>query len=220
MDLFGKKILFLGDSITEGVIGVHSYENNFVNRIAKETGAICRNFGVSGTKIQNMVFQYENEAKNESFIKRVERMDDDADVIVVFGGTNDWGEGDAELGNMEDRNPHTFYGACHTLFLSLIEKYPNAEIVVLTPLHRRRENVPKADGLRHIENDCILEDYVKIIREVAEYYSLPLLDLWKCSRLQPAVPIIRDMYMPDSLHPNDAGHEIIASRIVGLLKTL
>lgn len=219
MELKGKRINFLGDSITEGVIGISDFQNNFVNRVSSLTGAICRNYGVSGTKIQKMIFQYDHPARNESFIERVSRMDD-ADVIIVFGGTNDWGEGDAELGSMDDRTPYTFYGACHTLFLDLINKYPNAEIVVLTPLHRRRENVPEADGLRHIENNAVLVDYVNIIREVAEFYSLPVLDLWKCSKLQPAVPVLKGKFMPDALHPNDAGHEIIANRIVGFLKTL
>ena len=219
MELKGKKILFLGDSITQG-LGVENPENIFINRIAAKTGAVCVNFGVSGTKIQNMIYQYENEAKNESFIQRVDRMDDEADIIIVFGGTNDWGEGDGEIGAMENRDSHTFYGACHTLFVKLLNKYPNAEIVVLTPLHRRRETFLKADGLRHIENKAILVDYVNTIREVAEYYSLPLLDMWKCSKLQPAVEIIKEKFMPDGLHPNDAGHEIIANRIIGFLKTL
>lgn len=219
MELKGKKILFLGDSITEGV-GVQNPENRFVDRIAAMTGALSLNYGVGGTKIQNMVFQYENQVKNESFIMRVDRMEEKADVIVVFGGTNDWGEGDAELGSMQDRDPHTFYGACHTLFNKLLNKYPEAEILVLTPLHRRRETVPEADGLRHIENDTILVDYVNIIKEVAEFYSLPLLDLWKCSKMQPAVEIIKEKFMPDGLHPNDAGHEILANRIINFLKTL
>ena len=219
MELKGKKIYFLGDSITQGV-GVEKSEKIFVNRIAAMTGAICKNFGVSGTKIQNMIFQYEDMARNESFIQRVDRMEEGADVIVVFGGTNDWGEGDGELGVMENRDSHTFYGACHTLFLKLIEKYPEAEIVVLTPLHRRRETIPQADGLRHIDNNAILVDYVNILREVAEYYSLPVLDMWKCSKLQPAVDVLKGRYMPDALHPNDAGHEIMANRIIGFLKTL
>lgn len=219
MELKGKKINFLGDSITQG-LGVAESKNIYVNRIADFTGAVCRNYGVSGTKIQEMIFQYENEEKNESFIKRVERMDPDADIIIVFGGTNDWGEGDAELGSMTDRDPHTFYGACHTLCTSLIEKYPEAEIVVLTPLHRRRETNPVADGLRHIENDTILVDYINIIREVAEYYSLPVLDLWKIGRFQPALPILKEKYMPDGLHPNDAGHEILANRIISFFKNL
>ncbi len=38
-------------------------------------------------------------------------MDNDADIIIVFGGTNDFGNGDAPFGEMSDRTPYTFYGA-------------------------------------------------------------------------------------------------------------
>lgn len=55
---------------------------------------------------------------------------------------------------------------------------------------------------------------------MAEYYSLPLLDLFKTSGLQPAVPIIRDKYMPDELHTNDEGHRILTDKILSFLKCL
>ena len=36
---------------------------------------------------------------------------------------------------MADRTKATFYGGLHELYTSLIDKYPAARIVVLTPLH-------------------------------------------------------------------------------------
>ncbi len=48
MELKGKKIAFLGDSITEGV-GVADMENVYWNRIAKATGAQSYGYGISGT---------------------------------------------------------------------------------------------------------------------------------------------------------------------------
>lgn len=57
-------------------------------------------------------------------------------------------------------------------------------------------------------------------KETARYYSLPVLDLYAVSGIQPEVNIIREMYMPDGLHPNDAGAEIIAKRLMGFLKSL
>ena len=47
----------------------------------------------------------------------------DADGVVVFGGTDDFGHGDAPIGTPSDRTYDTFYGACHVLFSKLIEKY-------------------------------------------------------------------------------------------------
>lgn len=70
------------------------------------------------------------------------------------------------------------------------------------------------------EDGALLKTYVEIIREVAEYYSLPILDLYKESGLQPNVPIIRKMYIPDGLHPNDEGHIILADKIARFIERL
>jgi lysophospholipase L1-like esterase len=74
----------------------------------------------------------------------------------------------------------------------------------------------KSDG----EGLGTLLTYVNIIKEVAEFYSLPTLDLWSVSGIQPNVKVLREKYCPDGLHPNDAGHKIIASRLAGFLKSL
>ena len=58
-----------------------------------------------------------------------------------------------------------------------------------------------------------LEDYVDIIMEVAGYYGIPVLDMHRVSGLQPEDPDMRQRYMPDGLHPNDAGHAVIAQKL-------
>ena len=81
------------------------------------------------------------------------------------------------------------------------------------------EDNPRGDGSKP-EDGALLKTYVEIIREVAEYYSLPVLDLYKESGLQPNVPIIRKMYIPDGLHPNDEGHIILADKIARFIERL
>lgn len=219
MELKNKKINFIGDSITEGC-GTTGPDKNFCSIIKREYGAICRNYGISGTRIskQSEPFTEENE---RDFCSRVGEMDPDADVVVVFGGTNDFGHGTAVIGTMEDRTPYTFFGALHTLFISLIEKYSEAEIVVLTPLHRSDcEDSRRGQNWNKITDTGTLKEYVAAIRETAEYYSLPVLDLYATSGLQPNVPVIKERYMPDSVHPNDAGHIILAKKIAVFLENM
>jgi len=216
MDLKDKKIVFLGDSITEGH-GTSSIENRFTELISKNEGAVCYNYGIGGTRI---AYQHAPSAEprwDMCFLDRVVEMEHDADIVFVFGGTNDFGHGDAAIGCMEDRDPYTFYGALHTLFTKLITKYPDSKIVVATPLHRCDEENCMIKG--GIPKAVKLIDYVNIIREVAEYYALPVLDLYKDSGLQPLVPIIQEKYVPDGLHPNDAGHVILADKITAFLKS-
>lgn len=213
MKLEGKKVNFIGDSITQGV-GVANPENIYMNRLKKAVGlAEARNYGVGGTRIAPQHRPSDCEVWDQDFILRAKEMDPDADLVVVFGGTNDYGHGDAPFGVFEDRTPETFCGACHVLFTDLIEKYPDAQLVVMTPLHRYgEENAP--------EGCEVLEEYVKMIRRVAEYYAIPVLDLYAVSGIQPNVPVIKEKYCPDGLHPNDEGHRLMAEKLEGFLRAL
>ncbi len=219
MELKGKKIVFLGDSITEGH-GTSSVEHTFWNELARRTGAECYGYGIGGTRIAKQIGAPSPNPRHDLYFgSRVEEMRPDADVVVVFGGTNDFGHGDAPLGDMEDRDEDTFYGAFHVLLTKLIEKYPEAQIVVMTPLHRVSEADTKRSerGIRRVGS---LETYVDAIRQVAAFYGVPVLDLFRTSGIQPRVPVLREKYMPDGLHPNDAGHVRIAEKLIGFLGTL
>ena len=50
MERSGRKIAFLGDSITEGV-GVSSVEKTYWNLVGQRTGAEVHGYGISGTRI-------------------------------------------------------------------------------------------------------------------------------------------------------------------------
>ena len=211
MELKGKKINFLGDSITEGV-GTACREEIYLNLLKEAEGlAEARNYGISGTRL---AVQNGPEDWGPAYSVRYTEMDDDADIVVVFGGTNDFGHGNAPIGQFSDRVNTTYYGACHVLMQGLIEKYPAAAIVFMTPLHRLSEDEPS------MGNGLPLKRYVEIIKEVAAHYSIPVLDLFAMGGIQPRVPVQQERYCPDGLHPNGEGHKLIASRLAGFLKAL
>jgi len=212
MNLQGLKINFLGDSITEGH-GCSCEAARFTDKIAAEFGASSRNYGIGGTRIARQTEPSEWPRHDLDFPSRVAEMDPDADLIVVFGGTNDFGHGDAPFGDFTDRTVDTFCGALHVLYTSLLTKYPEAVIMIMTPLHRSTEDEPNMHGK-------VLEDYVDMIRRTAAYYSLPVLDLYASYGVQPAVPVMKDKFMPDGLHPNDAGHVILTNKIGKFIESL
>ena len=212
MNLQGLKINFLGDSITEGH-GCSSEETRFTSLIASQHGAITRCYGIGGTRLARQTKPSEWPRHDLDFPSRVAEMDPDAALIVVFGGTNDFGHGDAPFGDFSDRTADTFCGAIHELYVSLLEKYPTATIMVITPLHRSTEDIPNMHGK-------VLKDYVDVIRRGAEYYSLPVLDLYATYGVQPAGPVMKDTFMPDGLHPNDPGHVILTNKIAQFIKNL
>ncbi len=214
MNLAGKKILFLGDSITEGV-GVFPKEFRYTDVFQRISGAEVFNYGISGTRIARQITPtVANPRFDLCFLDRVEQMNSEADIVVVFGGTNDYGHGDAGLGSPTDRGEYSFYGAMHSLIKRIVTRYPEVVIVFMTPLHRLGETSTKrTDGTCRAS----LKQYVDAQREVCEYYSIPVLDLYSLSGLQPEIPIIREKFMPDGLHPSNAGAKIIAERLYGFL---
>ena len=216
MELKGKKVAFLGDSITQG-IGVSAPEKKYTDVFANITQTTVYNYGISGTRIAKQTKLSENASFDQNFVDRCDSMVDDADIVVVFGGTNDFGHGDAPIGSFADTEYTTFYGAMHTLCKKLINKYPFATVVFMTPLHRLVE-VSETRTFR--DRALTLEDYVDIIKEVCEYYAIPILDLYTVSGMQPSVDINRELYMKDGLHPTDLGAKKIAERLAAFLRTL
>lgn len=211
MELKNKKINFLGDSITEGCCAT-APELGFVEVMKRKYGlAEARNYGIGGTRIARQRIPSEEPKFDRDLCSRVAEMDADADIVVVFGGTNDHGHGDAPFGVDTDRTPDTFIGACHSLYKALLETYPTSKIVILTPLHRAEET--RADGI------C-LEDYVNQIRMIAPQYGLPVLDLYETSTIRAHIPEIAARLTTDGLHPNDEGHAILAEEIGEFLLTL
>lgn len=200
MELANKRVVFLGDSITEGR-GTTS-ESKIFHQIIKNKYHldVACGCGIGGTRIaKNKVPTYSVLRHDLYFALRAQIMPKDMDIIVVFGGTNDYGHGDGLLGDIKSQDINTFNGALNNLILQLKNDYPNKPIVMLTPLHRINEMVENKLGY-------ILKDYVDSIIEASKRHNIYLIDLFNELDLDP----YNEKLVPDGLHPNDDGHVIIA----------
>lgn len=219
MILKGAVINFLGDSITQGV-GASSAQNRFTDVLEREFELKkANNYGISGARIARQKVM--TDAPNDrDYCMRLWEMDENADAVVVFGGTNDFGHGQAPIGLPSDRTPESFYGACHYLMNGLLERFCGKPVLILTPLHRWDEDNPRGSGSYKPEDAAPLREYRRILMEVAEFYALPVLDLYAVSGIQPENQTCRERLLPDGLHPSDEGHRILAMKIGNYLKTL
>ncbi len=206
MELQGKTILFLGDSITEGHVAENLY--GFPRIMEEKYGIQAGIYGLHDTRIARQQTPSPYPQWDLDFYIRSQDMPPFAHAVVVFGGTNDYGTGDAPLGKLGDATRDTFYGALQVLLAELKQRYPQAVIAVLTPLPRITEEQP--------ETGKTLLSYVQAVRQVAAANGLPMLDLYTQSGLDPADAIT----MPDGLHPSDAGHEKLARQLGDFLLNL
>ena len=213
---FGQKIAGLGDSITQA----DGCEAGWIVRTANYFGMKSFNYGINGSTI---AVKESDPTTRYPMVTRYESMDDNIDIVVVLGGSNDWYYAWTPVGTMDDRTNYTFYGALHNLIAGLIEKYENGKVVFVTPI--KRGNNPTAQN----SNGYTLKQYCDIIKEVCAYYGVPCLDANSFCQLAPFIEWQNTkyflevssggQYVHDYTHPNDAGHEKIANYLCGQLKT-
>ncbi len=221
MDLNGKVINFLGDSITEGV-GTSAACCRYDSRAAEMLGAKNNNYGVSGTRLAYQTFPGEKPQHDLYFLGRAYRMDTNADMVVVYGGVNDYIHGDAYFGTLEDTTVLTFCGAVYKLMTYLKEAYPDKPIVFMTPAHMYfRENTDRLPSPRVEKRDARrLQEYVDVIKARGKEFGIPVLDLFEKLPIDPNDQADYDKYTVDGLHFNDLGHEVLANTLVDFLKSL
>lgn len=205
----------IGDSITYGVF---TGENDNCPKSRPEKTwftLVCetfgfeemRNYAVSGVSVSGLTTVNPGGAISKTYV----RMNDDADIVFVAAGTNDFGTG-VPVGSGEDREDVSFYGALDVLCRGLNEKYSTAKKVYIVPIKREKEG-PTPKGYT-------LDDYRNAIKEVAgERYGFYIID-GKSFGFEPETPEGRKKYMLDGLHPNDAGHKLYAERVIEKLKDI
>lgn len=193
----GKTWMAIGDSLTaESTLGAGV--KNYVNYVSERLNITAINKGVSGTGY------WKGHTTNNAFYQRIPNYTEQADVITIFGSFNDLGvedgiSGGNIIGTYLDNTTETLGGCINKTLDNLIAKYPNALIGIVSP-------TPWSNS--HESSNP--ESYVNLLRQIAEYRSIPFLDLSHSSNLHPWDASFRQLYYKtpdDGAHPNTNGHK-------------
>lgn len=225
MNIKGFKVNFLGDSITEGA-GITDHANcRYDNRLA----VLCQlkavnNYGIGGTRLAHQIHPSETPRYDLCFCGRAFNMDPDADMVIVFGGVNDYIHGDAPFGQIGDTTPATYCGSVYFLMNYLRETYGNKPIIFMTParsfLRKEVDDRIPSTHAKKLPGGKALIAYVDVILETAKQFDIPVLDLYRNLGLDPHDPACFDTYTMDGLHFNDAGHGVIAQVLKDFIDAL
>lgn len=119
------------------------------------------------------------------------------DFIIVFGGTNDWGQADQPV------TKQVFIEAYAKLVSSMLDRHTKSTLFFCTPLQRTDRTLTQVN--MHNWNQLELAQAIRTI--VAEHHEAHLIDL-------AAYPIaIGDGMLADNLHPTCKGMEILSHLI-------
>lgn len=216
-----KKIACLGDSITEGVNAGGWQWHRYIDQWCKNNGieSTVVNLGIGGTSVCTSSYVTD---QLQPFVNRLDTIPTDADVVVIFGGTNDWGN-NATLGTISDTGISTFYGAYKHILEWLAINRPNAKVMTMTPLKRyyrgggsvwvNAQTTPNNKG-------NLLQDYVRAVKEVSDLYAVPCVDLHNDSGLNPVLETVRTRFIGDGLHPTAEGNKKMYPIILDKMRPL
>lgn len=195
----GKKWVAIGDSLTEVN---NTASTKYHDLIANNTGITVLNYGKSGTGYGKTYSTFDN------FCDRVLTLGDvDCDIITIFGSFNDLS---LDLGTADDTGTSTLGGYMNTTFDNLYSTKPfvSVGIILPTPWWGKTPAGTSADAVK-------AQQYCDMLTTIAKRRSIPVLDLFHNSNLQPGYSNFRDEFYSnaDGVHPNNAGHAKIAPMI-------
>ena len=224
MTLEGKIIDFLGDSITEGV-GVEDCENNRYDNIIKVKCGLkaAYNYGIGGTRIAHQSRPSDKPRHDLCFCGRAYDLNPDADIIIVYGGVNDYIHGDAPFGKIGDKTPATFCGGVEFLMQLLSELYPGAKKVFMTPAHMQHDTMydekPSNREMKSADAKPLFY-YARVIEETGKKHGMPVLNLYERLPINPNIVEHKEKYTVDGLHFNDEGHKILADTLIEFIQKI
>lgn len=233
----GKKVIFLGDSITDKS-QIAPCNDVYWHMLKKMLGIIPFVYGISGHQMSHILGQAAVMEKD---------LGDDFDAIVIFAGTNDYNAsvpiGEWYTYSPQNVNDHgtdtilmhrepskdesTFKGRINIVLDSLKSHYPGKQIILMTPIHRSWANFG-GNNIQPDESFCnraglYIDIYSESIREASSIWSVPVIDLFSESGLNPGIASHSRFFrhpekdnrtgFHDLLHPNTAGHILMAYTI-------
>lgn len=238
--LYGKKLSILGDSIStfgtpdqSNSLGTWTYAGNrcrypqsnlltdvnstWWKRLLDTTGAILGiNESWAGSRVSNTQSTDSGDLGPNRCISSITRIshlreNGEPDIILVYAGTNDAGNS-VDIGTFSTENPmnyteseiktldvSTFANAYRAMLIRLQYYYPNSKVIVMMPNF--------TTSYYTITN---LDKYIEVIKEACDFFGVEYIDL----RTSGITIYNRDTYLPDGIHPNSNGMELITDCVL------
>ncbi|MBE3069889.1 MAG: SGNH/GDSL hydrolase family protein [Acidobacteria bacterium] len=203
----GDRIVFLGDSITEGGGGKTGYITLIQEALSaqhKDLGIETVNAGISGHKVPDLQGRLDKDviAKKPT-------------IVFIYIGINDvWHWHKQADGTMTGGTTKEAFEAGLKDIIARI-KAAGARVILCTPTVIGE----KPDGKN--ERDAMLEEYSALSRGVAKGTGTPLLDLRNAFiaylKKHNKENKDRGILTADSVHLSDAGNRLVADQMLGAL---
>lgn len=193
------KAVFLGDSNT----AINTCKNKPWWKWVVELLGITNyvNYGQNGATLTTL-------GKTATPIcERCKNMDADASMIFVMGGVNEFRQDtQSPFGTVANTTPETICGAVRYICRELQKKYPKTPIIFITPTNQR---------LWTHKDGHSMADLAKAIMDACHVEGVLCLDAQGSLGVNPAID---SSYVPDGVHLNDLGSELLGKWVVNQVR--
>lgn len=210
---YDKNIVFIGDSITEGVgaavdpergnkLSYAVYAGDFLH--AGQTinnGKGGRMFSDYGGEEYSLMLDYGNCIFNA------------ADIFVVFCGVNDYltEQPDKRFGDISNTLSTAGYcGAVRNVFQSLQRDFPGKPVFVVLMYDFDKEVTATYSDITY---QPTLNDYLEVQRVLAKEYGFHVIDLYSQGYMSCRTQEEKDYFLDDFVHPKDRGSIYLGAHI-------
>ena len=214
--LNGLTALFMGDSISYGAGDTLSYSHTgraWAGRIQDITGLIGTNASVSGAKAS---FITGDDTTKWLFNQYEPNKNNKYDIVVMHGGVNDarYERAVGSISSSDDEatlkgKVNTYLGGLQYLFYTVKKTQPDATLFFIA--NHRLDGHDKG-------NAKDMSEYFNGAKELCEKYGIVFIDLYNNKELNDKLETATKKYLPDNLHLNSAGYDIITPYIVAALE--
>lgn len=213
----GIKWYILGDSRSVDLTYTTKFYHDYLCK--KHKFVRKKNLAVSGARIRSADTAY------HSLLEQYPSVGDDADLITIYAGINDYGQDNpTEIGTEGSTDLTTFYGAFESLITNLITNHPTAKIVVITPIPQYNFEINNTIvwGDRNDTNALgkSLDDYCNAIKKICRKYGVFVKDACYESGITPRIASQRSEYFKDGLHHNEKGQLVLANYLSDIFDLL
>ena len=223
IDFTGKKFCFIGDSLTAESDGWVSY----VSLLAARTGATCVNLGVGGDSIGGRAGAQYGHFKDRATAANLQG----ADLVCVFGGTNDFDRATYPIGPLFKEiqntpwqystgvqygvpdNTGAFGGAVHELILTIRQNCPATPIMFITPLNRGEYSDNRPTSKEQNVHGDTMQDFRNAIEVICNFYAIPVFKAHQNPQFDFTDAVTAARYSRDNLHPNLLGQTILERQL-------
>lgn len=215
-DFSQKNIVFIGDSITEGITSAVDDNGNFVSYVTYVNSYLHFNRVLNHGKGGRMFADYAD-AELSLALNFSNVTNNSSDIIVVFAGVNDFlsAPENKRFGNIDDTVSTAGYcGAVRYFMRQLKETYGDKEIFFVTMY-----NISKTAPCTYSDYDGqpTLGDYMEVQRRLAGEYGFHIIELYDIGFMDCSAQESSDYYLRDGLHPKDNGNIVLGEHIAAEL---